>query len=294
MLPADVLAELRDRFGEITPCEPIGGGCITPACRVRLGTGRSAFVKHGGTVPPSLFTVEAEGLLALRAAATSLLVPEVYLVGTAAGGYLVMEWLEPAPRGAGFGVRLGEGLAELHRTTGRWGWDTAGFIGPLAVENAESSRWAEFWRDRRLLPQLERAEAAGWRVGRPREWEVLWRLLDDLLAPAEADGPSLLHGDLWSGNMLAAEVAGDVVPALVDPAVYYGHREVDLAMAELFGGFPADFLRAYEGAWPLQPGYRRGRRAAYQLFYLLVHVNLFGGAYVRGAERALREAIAAG
>ncbi|HEX8673749.1 MAG TPA: fructosamine kinase family protein, partial [Longimicrobium sp.] len=111
--------------------------------------------------------------------------------------------------------------------------------------------------------------------------------LPRLLAAGEEDGPTLLHGDLWSGNVVATSRG----PSLVDPATYRGHREVDLAMTELFGGFGAEFYTAYEEAWPLRPGYQEERRAVYQLFYLLVHVNLFGGGYVARTAEALRRVV---
>jgi fructosamine-3-kinase len=128
------------------------------------------------------------------------------------------------------------------------------------------------------------ARTAGREPGARREWERLFDRLPELLAPGEEDGPSLLHGDLWSGNVLSA--AGE--PALIDPAVYRGHREADLAMAELFGGFDACFHAAYREARPLLPGYAETRRAVYQLYYLLVHVNLFGGGYVAQTAAMLR------
>lgn len=296
-LPPGVLQDLRQRFGKVSVLEPIGGGCVHPAFRIQLPIG-PAFLKLDRSARPGLFSVEANGLAALRSAGSSLHIPAVLAVADEGedldgAGYLVLEWLEPGEPERGFGAALGTGLAELHRGSGAWGWEGSGYIGPLPVENETTGSWPEFWRERRLRPQLERATAGGWVIGREAEWDALWRMLDELLAPAAEDGPSLLHGDLWSGNVVPARLSEAVVPALVDPAVFRGHREVDLAMAELFGGFPADFLPAYEETWPLRPGYRTGRRAAYQLFYLLVHVNLFGGAYVRGAERALRGANAA-
>jgi fructosamine-3-kinase len=160
------------------------------------------------------------------------------------------------------------------------------FIGALPQRNEASGSWAEFWRARRLQPQLAMARDAGRLPGREVDWERLWDRLPEVLAPAEQDGPSLLHGDLWGGNVLAA-AAG---PALIDPAVYRGHREADLAMTELFGGFGDGFYAAYREAWPLLPGYAT-RRAVYQLWYLLVHVNLFGGDYVRQTSGVLQEAL---
>jgi protein-ribulosamine 3-kinase len=299
-LPPGLLRRLEERYGGVRVQGAVGGGCINPAVRLRLAD-RDAFLKFNPDASPGMFAAEAEGLRALRAAANSLRVPEVFDVWEPAasdgGGSaaLLLEWLEPVRPDDGFWTRLGRGLAELHRAGGDgWGWPTDNFIGPLPQQNTAASSWADFWRERRLEPQLRRARDAGWRVGREREWDELWRRLPDLLAPAEVDGPSLLHGDLWSGNVLAAQGAGGAEPALVDPAAYRGHREVDLAMAELFGGFSGGFLDAYREHWPLQPGYAPGRRAAYQLFFLLVHVNLFGAGYVARAEHALRTSLGAG
>jgi fructosamine-3-kinase len=148
--------------------------------------------------------------------------------------------------------------------------------------------WAEFWRMRRLEPQLELARAAGRLPGRQADWDRLMERLPALLDNAEMDGPSLLHGDLWGGNVMAA-AAG---PVLIDPACYRGHREADLAMTELFGGFGPEFYAAYGEQWPLLAGYPR-RRPVYQLWYLLVHVNLFGGGYVSQTAGVLREALGA-
>ena len=139
--------------------------------------------------------------------------------------------------------------------------------------------WAtprSFWRSRRLEPQLRRALDAGAFSQQRGEWDRLLAMLPQLLAPAEEDGPSLLHGDLWHGNVLCTRTG----PALIDPAVYRGHREVDLAMARLFGGFDPRFFAAYHEVRPLLPGWQ-ARLPVYQLYFLLVHVNLFGGAYVQ-------------
>jgi protein-ribulosamine 3-kinase len=297
-LPPGVLRRLREHYGEVRVEGSVGGGCINPAVRLRL-TDRDAFLKYNTAAPPGMFSAEADALRALRAAAPSLRVPEVLDVWEPDGGgddaALLLEWLEPARPGEGYWERLGRGLAEMHRADGGgWGWEADGFIGPLPQANAPAASWAEFWRERRLEPQLRRARDAGWRVGREREWEELWRRLPELLAPAECDGPSLLHGDLWSGNVLAARGEGGAEPALVDPAAYRGHREVDLAMAELFGGLSDSFFDAYREHWSLEPGYAPRRRAVYQLFFLLVHVNLFGAGYVARTERALRTALGEG
>ncbi|MFL5385908.1 MAG: fructosamine kinase family protein [Longimicrobiaceae bacterium] len=282
-LPAAVRAEVEGALGPILRIGPVAGGCVSETFRIETGDG-PVFLKHHPQAPLGLFTAEADGLRALReAVGGALRIPAVLALDPASDGarWIALEWLEPGARGPGFGERLGRGLAALHRGGVRgWGWERPNFIGPLPQANEPAPAWAELWRDRRLAPQLAMARAAGRDAGPAGEWDRLFDRLPELLAPAEEDGPSLLHGDLWSGNVLSA--SGE--PALVDPAVYRGHREADLAMAELFGGFDAHFHAAYREAWPLLPGYAEVRRPIYQLYYLLVHVNLFGGGY--GAQTA--------
>jgi fructosamine-3-kinase len=290
MLPEALRRSLEARLGPVGVARGVGGGSINHAARVE-GPNGPYFVKYSDDAPSGIFAAEARGLEALAAAGSELVVPRVLTIcddlEPDTPAWLALEWLEPAPRAAGFGERLGRGLAALHRSGGAWGWEEDNFIGSLPQENAPAASWAAFWWARRLEPQLRLAHAAGRLPGREREWERLREALPRLLAPAEDDGPSLLHGDLWSGNVVASARG----PALVDPAAYRGHREVDLAMTELFGGFGADFHAAYDEAWPLRPGYREERRGVYQLFYLLVHVNLFGGGYVAQTAEVLRGAV---
>jgi fructosamine-3-kinase len=284
---------LAPRFGPVTLAEarPVGGGCISTTLRVRLHDGRPVFVKLAPPEPPgdALLQAEAEALARLRSAG-GVRVPEVLACGE---GWLALEWLEPGPAAPGAWERLGSGLARLHRQGGAaaegYGWPHDNFIGSLPQANGAGPDWATFWRARRLEPQLARARAAG--LLGPAEVAAFQPVLEQLphvLAPAEEDGPALLHGDLWNGNvhMLAS---GE--PAIIDPAAYFGHREVDLAMAALFGGFHPSFYRAYRDTWPLREEGLEQRRACYQLYYLLVHVNLFGRGYVAGTMETLRRAL---
>jgi len=164
-------------------------------------------------------------------------------------------------------------LAAAHRKAGpRFGWPRDNYIGATPQENAPCAGWAEFWRHRRLEPQLALANRNGYRVEAP----PVWRLLEGHEPVA-----SLLHGDLWSGN---AGFLADGAPVVFDPAVYYGDREADLAMTELFGGFAEEFYAAYSEAWPLDEGYKL-RKQLYNLYHLLNHLNLFGGGYL-GQVRA--------
>ena len=254
----------------------VSGGCINACYLLDTGTAR-IFVKLNAPRFADAFAAEADGLAALRAA--GMRAPEPIAHGTAAGhAYLALEALELGADG-NFGA-LGRALASLHRSTGeRFGWTRDNYIGASAQRNAQSADWIEFWREQRLAPQLRLAAANGHgEISKPVE-----RLCDELprLLGGHSPCASLLHGDLWRGN--AGFLAGGA-PVVFDPAVYRGDREADLAMSELFGGFPRAFYAAYEEAWPLEPGYQ-ARKHLYNLYHLLNHLNLFGGGYL-GQVRA--------
>jgi fructosamine-3-kinase len=201
----------------------------------------------------------------------------------ASPSFLALERIASARRRADFDDALGRGLAALHRFGApQFGLDHDNFIGRLPQSNAPAPTWAEFYRARRIEPQLRRAADDGVASARMlRDGERLLAVMEDRVGPLEP--PSRLHGDLWGGNLLVDE-RGD--PCLIDPAVHGGHRELDLAMMHLFGGFGARVFEAYDEAFPLAPGHEE-RLPLYQLYFLLVHVNLFGGSYVGSVERAL-------
>jgi fructosamine-3-kinase len=197
--------------------------------------------------------------------------------------FLLLEYLEPGRKSAGFEEQLGRGLAKLHRFgASSFGLDHDNFIGSLPQRNRERATWSEFLRTERLEPQVERARRVGHFTSRHQQmFEQLFEKLEELCGPAEP--PSRLHGDLWGGN-LHVDQQGN--PSLIDPAVYGGHREMDLGMMQLFGGFGERVFAAYDEAYPRAAGHQ-DRVLLYQLYPLLVHVNLFGGGYVRSVERAL-------
>ena len=255
-----------------------GGGCIHDCYLVRTDSGR-IFVKLNAPRFADAFAAEADGLAALRAA--GIRAPEPIAHGTASGqAYLALELLELGGR-EDFAA-LGQALAALHRSSSeRFGWTRDNYIGASVQRNAQSSSWLEFWRDRRLAPQLARAVANGHKdIGEPGK--ELCERLARLLA-GRSPAASLLHGDLWRGN--AGFVTGGA-PVVFDPAVYRGDREADLAMTELFGGFPRAFYDAYAEAWPLEPGYDT-RKHLYNLYHLLNHLNLFGGGYLAQVRSTL-------
>lgn len=269
-------AEVGRALGaEVRSTRALGGGDVNDAYRVSLTDGRLVFVKRNASTPPDMFEAEAHGLRWL--AAGPLRVPEVLAIGST---FLVLELLEPATRAKGFEETLGRGLAALHRADPqpKFGLERDNYIGRLPQSNAMHDDWASFYRDERLLPQIERAGLDG---ALRRRFDALFARLPELVGPAEP--PARLHGDLWGGNLHVDEHGA---PCLIDPAAHAGHREVDLAMMRLFGGFGARVFAAYEEAYPLAPGAAE-RVPLYQLYPLLVHVNLFGGGYLAGVERAL-------
>ncbi len=262
-----------------------GGGCIHRAL-VLEGGGERWFVKLNAAKALPMFEAEADGLAAL-ADAGAFRVPRPLCSGTLDGqAYLVLEFLELRPIVAREGaVACGRALAALHRTAGaRYGWHRDNFIGATPQGNAEYDGWARFFAQARLLPQLALAAAHG--AVLRKKGETLAEKLPAFFLDYRPQA-SLLHGDLWHGN---AALCGEA-PAVFDPAVYCGDRETDLAMTELFGGFPEAFYAAYREAWPLAEGYE-SRKTLYNLYHVLNHLNLFGAGYLRQAERMIDRLLA--
>lgn len=265
----------------------VSGGCIANACRLETDT-TPFFLKYGDEEVARTFPGEAAGLEALGEAESPLMVPSVLETAPPdedRPGFLVMEWINPGRKGRRFWDRFGEGLAALHRhSVEEYGFHQDNFIGQLPQQNEWMDNWPAFFRTQRLEPQVEMARDRGrWNPDWNRSLDALYRRLPELL-PGAPD-PSVLHGDLWKGNFMVTAV-GD--PAIIDPATYYGHREADLAMTELFGGFQDRFYDAYRAAWELEPGYDT-RRDIYNLYHLINHLNLFGAGYASSVERTLRQ-----
>ena len=262
-----------------------GGGCINEA-EVLEGGGRKYFVKLNRAALADMFAAEMAGLQAL-ADTNTIRVPRPIVSGVAGQqAFLVLEHLDLGGRGSD--ARLGENLAALHRNVrDRHGWWRDNTIGSTPQINRQDSDWVAFWRAHRLGYQLQLAEEIGAPGALLREGE---RLLDQLPAFFADYRPaaSLLHGDLWGGNHGALP---DGTPVIFDPAVYYGDRETDLAMTELFGGYSADFYAAYRAAWPPDAGYSV-RKTLYNLYHVLNHFNLFGAGYLGQAQQMVGRLLA--
>lgn len=282
MIP-ELRAALEQRLGRrILGVKQLGGGDINEAFEITLGDGTGAFVKTHPNPPFGMFDAEARGLRWL-AEADAIRVPKVLAVSDSRPAYLALELITPAKRKPDFDEELGRSLGALHAFgASAFGLDHDNFIGRLPQSNTLAGDWATFYWESRLEPQLRLAADRGLIDGATcSRFEALRRRLPALVGLAEP--PSRLHGDLWGGNLHVDESGR---PCLIDPAVYGGHREIDLAMMRLFGGFSERVFAAYEEAWPLAPG-AGGRVQLYQLYPLLVHVNLFGGSYVGSVRRAL-------
>ncbi|MDD3530167.1 MAG: fructosamine kinase family protein [Gallionellaceae bacterium] len=263
----------------------VGGGDINQAEVLTGRDGRRYFAKLNRADRLAMFEAEADGLDEIVQSG-AIRAPRPVCTGVEGGrAFLVLEYLELDGRGDA--AELGRRLATLHRTTApRFGWSRDNTIGATPQPNAWQDDWVGFLRARRLGFQLELAR----RNGAPARLVGLGeRLLDGLAGffPGYRPVPALLHGDLWGGNYGYA--GGE--PVLFDPAVYYGDREADIAMTELFGGFPPAFRAAYAEAWPLDPGYD-ARKDLYNLYHVLNHYNLFGGGYAGQAERMIGRLLA--
>jgi fructosamine-3-kinase len=283
-------AALQRALGEaglrIAESRAVGGDCIhqTVLLRTRVG---EFFAKWNARCPPDLFLREAEGLEALRSAESEIVIPAVVAAAAPAGedpAFLILEYLPPAARGKSEqDERLGRGLAAIHRRRAdRFGFASPSYCGATRQDNRECDSWGEFYRDRRLVPLLDALEHARRLSVADRDlYERLIERLPSLLLPQST--PSLIHGDLWSGNVLVTERG----PALVDPACAYTDREMEFGIATLFGGLSGRAFAAYEEAWPLPADWRE-RNPLYQLYHLLNHVLLFGGHYGDEARAVAR------
>ncbi|MEX2512616.1 MAG: fructosamine kinase family protein [Cyclobacteriaceae bacterium] len=242
------------------------------------------FLKTNHQNNPDIYKRESEGLDWTRNHC-SLHVPKVIVTGTYGDTqYLLMEWIRASRSHPDYSEKLAEGLAELHMCTRKkFGLDVNNYISVLPQNNEPEMDWTSFFIQKRLEPMIQRAFYEGYISEKSlKEFRMIYPKLNDFF-PHEK--PSLLHGDLWSGNVMVNSLG---FPSLIDPAVYFGHREMDLAFSKLFGGFDPSFYKAYQEVFPLDPGFEQ-RVEVYNLYPLLVHLNLFGTTYLSGITRVVKK-----
>jgi protein-ribulosamine 3-kinase len=297
MLPDMLLHAVSGTLNQLGDCTgikkvtPVGGGCINHAVRLESNK-RCYFLKWNSNPYAGMFEAEANGL-ALMAETGSVRVPKVLAVAgidDRTPSYLLLEWLETGvslhPSEAQ--IQLGIKLAMMHHympqvSTGQYGLGENNYIGSNPQINDWEQDWITFFREKRLLFQCDLAVKNGLMPHqRQKKLENLMQNLASFMGGVQRR-PALIHGDLWGGNVIAA--AGEL--ALIDPAVYYGDREAELAFTELFGGFGADFYEGYSQTYPLEPGYKK-RKDLYNLYHLLNHLNLFGEGYGSQVDAVLR------
>ncbi|MBD1860333.1 MULTISPECIES: fructosamine kinase family protein [Trichocoleus] len=277
----------------------VGGGCINQGYALQGylkgnpssdkssdPTACTYFVKLNQAAQVTMFEAEALGLQQMRIQPT-VRVPEPICWGVAENSaYIVLEWIELGRGDRQSWEAMGRQLAAMHQVTSPvgFGWDRPNTIGSTSQINPWTKDWAEFFTQHRIGYQLKLAQRRG---GHFPKQDRLLAAIPELLANHQPP-PALVHGDLWSGN---AAVAATGEPVIFDPATYFGDREVDIAMTELFGGFPPEFYQGYNQAWPLEAGYKQ-RKTLYNLYHVLNHFNLFGGSYESQANRMIEQILA--
>ncbi len=281
-IPSSVRKQIEKELDRpVSKVQRVSGGSINEAARLEAASLGPAFLKWNRSADPDMFTKEVRGLELLDKAGSGLRLPEVILCGKTPDGtgFLLLEYIEPGRGNSRSPVAFGERLARLHANkSDRFGLDHHNYIGRLPQSNKRHRNWTDFFIEERMEPQLEMAlKNSRLKTSVTRHFKSMY---DELPSIFPESAPCLLHGDLWGGNFFY-DSGGDAV--VYDPAVYYGHPEIELAFTHLFGGFPSRFYDAYEEVNPPEPGFEQ-RKDLYNLYPLLVHTNLFGGNYARQVE----------
>jgi len=268
----------------VTEIQSIGGGCINEAYYLKTNIGKYFIKYNSATAFPGMFEKEAAGLQILADTKTIEIPDVIAAAETGEHTYLLLQYIETGVSSRNFWNDFGTKLADLHRNTSDYfGLDDDNYIGSLVQKNNPHPDFFSFFISERIVPQLKEARNKGaFSQSETRYFDSLFNILHNII-PVEK--PALIHGDLWSGNFMVNENGS---PCLIDPAVYYGHREADIAMTQLFGGFQQDFYNSYNQAWPMEKDWQK-RMDIFNLYPLLVHVNLFGGSYARQVMQIIRQ-----
>lgn len=288
MIPKEIISALESYFeknnqsGEILNYRSIGGGSINSAYQINTSHG-TYFLKYNTVSYPKMFESEFKGL-ELMAGSRSIRIPKpLFYYEGKSYACLLMEYIESGRKNAEFWKLFAEKLAHMHRSSSDFfglGFDN--YMGSLTQSNRKHPYFVEFFINERLIPQVKLARDDGF-LNRQnlRQMDSLYNELENIF-PKEP--PALVHGDLWSGNFMNDEKGH---PVIMDPAVYYGHREVDIAMTTMFGGFSNDFYDYYNSFFPMETGWQN-RMDFYKLYPILIHVNLFGLSYLHDFQRIIR------
>jgi fructosamine-3-kinase len=280
MIPASIKEDIFDKTGLRTDSvSSVGGGSIHKAVSFRIGD-NTYFLKWNEQTYPDIFEKESMGLELLRSSVDTIIIPDVVCLSS---NYLLLSYIESGNGHEQSSFRFGQQLAALHNHhTEEFGLDHDNYIGKLKQSNRKHTDWIDFFVQERIEPQLKMAIDSGELPAAASEfWQKLASNLIDIFPPAK---PSLLHGDLWGGNYFFDK---NGVAVLFDPAVYFGHPEMELAFTRMFGGFSANFYDGYASVSPIEAGFKE-RVPVYNLYPTLVHVNLFGGHYSAEAFNILR------
>ena len=268
--------ELYGNNVSISSQRSVGGGCINDTAALQLSNGETIFLKKNNLSHPQMFEAEAQGLKHLICEGGPRVPKPLACFKDNAHQYLLLEFLSTGSRVSDYWEQFGRQLAHMHKTvrSSEFGFDIDNFIGATPQTNEYHSNWLIFFREMRLEPQIKMA--ASYLGGGLRK--KLNQLLDNLdqFIPDHSEDASIIHGDLWTGNAMTGP-KGE--PVIIDPATYYGHREAEIAMTQLFGSFGGRFYDAYNEYWPMGSGWE-DRMDLYNLYHMLNHVNLFGSGYV--------------
>lgn len=281
---AQAISEATGEDFAIADTRSVSGGCINQGYKIS-GNDAKYFLKLNQASQEEMFAAEALGLKQMYATQT-ITVPQPVCWGTANdSSYIVMQWLDLGGGNSQSWSGMGRQLAAMHREgiSNKFGWERNNTIGSTPQINTEEDNWADFFAEHRIGYQLKLAKRRG---GSFPDTNKIVNAVRNKLADRKPQA-SLVHGDLWSGN---AAISSDGSPVILDPATYYGDRETDLAMTELFGGFPTAFYRGYNSAWQLDSGYQQ-RKNIYNLYHILNHFNLFGGGYANQAKRMINDVV---
>lgn len=284
---SDLQNILSEKFGKNISAEsfnPVDGGCINETAKIKTNQGFFFAKWNDAKRFPKMLDAESKGLRLLKDA-DEIKIPEVIAQKTIGNTqYLILEFIDSARMSKNFWNDFGKSLAQLHKHTAeKFGLDHDNYIGSLPQNNHQHSTWNEFFILERVEPQIKLARDDK-RISNSiiQQFNKLFSKLETILL---VEKPSLLHGDLWNGNYL---IGSKGEPCIIDPAVYYGHREMDIAMTKLFGGFSPEFYQSYHEELPLEKDWQK-RIDIFNLYPLMVHVNLFGGSYAMQVETILKK-----